>query len=457
MVCDANLMILDVVALWPGRTHDAFIWNNSRLSERMERGEMEPYWLLGDAGYGCHPYLLTPLADPVTAQERRYQEAHVCTRNAIERCNAILKRRFRYVEIGNSQISSVFCRSLNKKAQGKRYSNGVKQFYETLLYIGGARIVKYVSANMLGPYIHSVHLWRQTNQVIMGGTLLEDFKQLVNLYSLLVAKTNKVPVQLGEDEDGTSIVSKVSYDQKTDSLTGFCGENGPNRQCQANFSVIVGDGEDGYNVIREAFARNRIGTYASAILVNPLHPDLPRVPIVLHPTCNKFDSDFVSQKRQQIDALYKAHLVPVLGPLIGHSSDGDSRRRKVMLHQTRGVPGVNRIWPIQQEDFTITCCREHAAYGYVIQNIPDQDFVHNVKKLVNVPLHSSRRISCGQYQVHMNQIELVMQTFPAEDHGLTLADFTRDDRQNHRSCEKVALACVLNCVHWKDCLCTWNW
>ena len=59
--------------------------------------------------------------------------------------------------------------------------------------------------------------------------LEEDFKQLVKLYSLLVAKTGEVPVELAEDE--MLNLGKVLYDLKTDSLTGVCGEDGPN-QCQ---------------------------------------------------------------------------------------------------------------------------------------------------------------------------------------------------------------------------------
>ena len=125
------------------------------------------------------------------------------------------------------------------------------------------------------------------------------------------------------------------------------------------FFCHCGGGGDGYNTIRGPFASNMIGTYTRAILVNPLHPDLPRIPVVLHPTSNKFDP--VSKQWQQIDAWYKGHLKPVWGSLIGHSSDGDSRWRKVMLHETRHVPWVNRFQSIQQEDFIITCYPEPVA------------------------------------------------------------------------------------------------
>ncbi|XP_046407631.1 putative nuclease HARBI1 [Ischnura elegans] len=50
--------------------------------------------LLGDRGYPQLPYLYTPLANPVTAPERRYNAAHIVTRCMVERCFGIWKRRF---------------------------------------------------------------------------------------------------------------------------------------------------------------------------------------------------------------------------------------------------------------------------------------------------------------------------------------------------------------------------
>ena len=60
---------------------------------QFEAGEMVGF-LIGDAGYPCRKYLLTPLAQPQTQPERRYNLSLSTTRVCVERVFGQWKRRF---------------------------------------------------------------------------------------------------------------------------------------------------------------------------------------------------------------------------------------------------------------------------------------------------------------------------------------------------------------------------
>ncbi|XP_047518574.1 putative nuclease HARBI1 isoform X2 [Pieris napi] len=94
VIGDADLYIRNIVARWPGSAHDSHIFNSSNIKYRIESGEFDGLWLLGDSGYALKSYLLTPLADPQTEAEKLYNESHIRTRNSIERLFGVWKRRF---------------------------------------------------------------------------------------------------------------------------------------------------------------------------------------------------------------------------------------------------------------------------------------------------------------------------------------------------------------------------
>lgn len=98
-VCDADLNICSIVARWPGSVHDSTIFNNSLLKVRLENN-YEDVYILGDSGYACKKYLLTPLLNPTTAAEENYNESHIKTRNVVERLFGVYKKRFPALAFG---------------------------------------------------------------------------------------------------------------------------------------------------------------------------------------------------------------------------------------------------------------------------------------------------------------------------------------------------------------------
>lgn len=99
-VCNASLKICDIVCRWPGATHDSHIFNCSAIKSRLERQEFGNSLIVGDSGYGVKKYLITPLSNPTTAAENLFQESLVRTRNPVERCYGVWKRRFPVLATG---------------------------------------------------------------------------------------------------------------------------------------------------------------------------------------------------------------------------------------------------------------------------------------------------------------------------------------------------------------------
>ncbi|KAG8222173.1 hypothetical protein J437_LFUL001264 [Ladona fulva] len=81
------------VARRPGSCHDARILDNSSIRARIEEGVVYGI-LLGDSGYPCRRYLMTPVLRLTSRAEEKYNRVHIKTRNIVERAIGVWKQRF---------------------------------------------------------------------------------------------------------------------------------------------------------------------------------------------------------------------------------------------------------------------------------------------------------------------------------------------------------------------------
>ena len=73
LVFDAKEEVIDVVANWPGSTHDSRIFRESGLRLLFEHNLIPGNaHLLGDSGYACKRYLLTPFLRPTPGHQENY-------------------------------------------------------------------------------------------------------------------------------------------------------------------------------------------------------------------------------------------------------------------------------------------------------------------------------------------------------------------------------------------------
>lgn len=97
-VCDSSMKFLNIVAKYPGATHDSFILTNSNIYELFDSREIGIGWLLGDSGYPLRPWLMTPMLNASTEAEERYNRGHMRARCVVERSFGLLKSRFRCID-----------------------------------------------------------------------------------------------------------------------------------------------------------------------------------------------------------------------------------------------------------------------------------------------------------------------------------------------------------------------
>jgi hypothetical protein len=180
---------------------------------------------------------------------------------------------------------------------------------------------------------------------------------------------------------------------------------------------VVGVGDKGYNMIVDSFRSDKMGTFARVIVVNPLHVKLPRLVLSLSCTYNCFDSEWVKEQWKRIEELWQVECECAIGPIIGHSSDGDLRRRQLMLSGYTCADGQRYgiSWPGWVMSGTVI------ASGQV-QGLHDQDFIHNGKKLIN-PLDSPVRVlQLGGDICCLEHLGMVYNKFSYDEHGLRLED-----------------------------------
>lgn len=330
------------------------------------------------------------------------------------------------VDVGNN---------LNKKsAKGNRFSSNTAAFAQTVKLYGGRRLTDLFSLNLAGPSLSTVKLANKKGVQFVGGFRPEIFSAVASIYKNAIEAyglVGPIPVLMAEDE--TKIKTRVSWESRSDTMTGFCGRV-DDHVCEPGYSVVVGDDEAGYNKILDSFQNCRMGTFARVIMVNPLHTKLPRLVIAICCTCNSFNSSWVREQWVHMEKLWAAECKQVVGPIIGHASDGDSRRRQLMLQdylcddvtkKRRSIPWVG--WKL-----SVLLNADGESMG-----LHDQDFIHNGKKLIN-PLDSpAKTLQLGMDVACIQHIEGIYNKFKLEEHGLKQEDIVRKDRQNWGSAQRI--------------------
>ena len=197
--------------------------------------------------------------------------------------------------------------------------------------------------------------------------------------------------------------------------------------------------------MRDAFTSRVRAGYCRLIVANPLHPGLPKLILMVQATCNRFKAEDVRNQWTRLDQLWNraggVNLRTILGPLIGHGSDGDARRFKLQLEDMSSKVG-NRF-SIAWGGLTLTGVRGKDGN---VRALHSQDPIHNSKKGINPLDVASRRLQLGGFLVIWEHLCLVMNRFPPDKHGLKAGDKAHFDRQDFRLVQRVVAPDVRTCL-----------
>ncbi|XP_071137367.1 putative nuclease HARBI1 [Mytilus edulis] len=101
-ICDHEGKFTNVVARWPGSVHDSHIMRCSQVCTHLEESHLsvQDGLILGDSGYACRSFLMTPYLRPTEPCHEKFNKAHMKTRCCIERTFGWWKKRFNCLHQG---------------------------------------------------------------------------------------------------------------------------------------------------------------------------------------------------------------------------------------------------------------------------------------------------------------------------------------------------------------------
>ena len=328
---------------------------------------------------------------------------------------------------GLSIAESLIVRNLLRNSGNVRnfVCDEVFRFFRAMYLIAKPRAYNFVRVNLNGPHVSTIRrrsaFGEEVGHFRLGGALESNFQLIAKIYERVAEKHGRS--QLGSElsEDETRVQGALRYDEASDSIVGLCGESS-HILCDQDFNVISLKNKTDSEVV--ALMKNAVqqvpATYARAVVVNPLNRKMPRLVVVGQATCLKFDSGYVSNQWQRLEDFYRSYLEPILGPLVAHASDGDSRRRK-LFEDTANVPLAQLC--SQPSDLILS----------------DPDYLHNAKKIFNQMDSNRGLLVLGKGNVSMSYLNRLIQEIDIFEHGIKHRDVSGDrDRMNFESCQRAA-------------------
>ncbi|XP_038156991.1 putative nuclease HARBI1 [Cyprinodon tularosa] len=111
-ICDCEGNILSVEKCCVGSTFEQELWDSSFKGREVEEDLHGAFWFIGGKGYKLSKHVLTPVSEPMSVRDVRFNEAHAKMDKVMQKMLWSMKTRFRCLQ----QLGFAEETSLNKKS-----------------------------------------------------------------------------------------------------------------------------------------------------------------------------------------------------------------------------------------------------------------------------------------------------------------------------------------------------
>ena len=315
--------------------------------------------------------------------------------------------------------------------QAKRHNAIIKKFSTSLLIYAGPRAYNFLHENMPQalPSLRTVQRIVQSDYRHIG----EGEYRFDDLVAHLESYGAKKVVAIAED--ATRVIARADYDYETDRVVGFvlpCDDAG--LPLSDTFLATSLD------AIEKMFASSELSKYAYAYVVQPVSLNVPAFRIACIGSNNHFTAADVFQRWKYIYSQCSARGIKV----VSFGADGDTRELKAMktacqLFNSQSpdqklfmMSPSNFLAPVKHPDnWTWFKVKYSTSIAYV------QDPVHVAVKLKTRMTKPSIVLPIGKYLVGIHHLQLAMEGFSKDQHGLQIQDINHKDKQNFEAVMRI--------------------
>ena len=336
-------------------------------------------------------------------------------------------------------------------SKGMRWRKTSKQLFAVIKLKGGESLIRFFRETAGAAADSTVAAqWNKDRVWIKMGEHRSNLVVIGKIYDALMKQHGiQGPVPWEFQEDETHMNGRLAWNPWWDIMVGTCGRKCDGHKCDANHAhEPIGSDVEGFHRVQDCALLDQRASYLRAVLITPLHPDLPALPVVVHPTCLRFDYSWVLKSWDLLDHFGEEVLASSLGPVAqGHGADGAAPLFKAMTLRMAIPPGPGRFH-LAAPGLVITGKIVTINGKEFVKDLHSQDPRHNISKLYSVLDNRGKNFHLGKYTASHFDFTATAVLADKEDdkHGVIKRYLDRSDAQSKTGPSVLVARPMLGCM-----------